>query len=82
MPKKKYVVKLDDAECQQLEELLRGGQHGARKLTRARILLKASRARTSISHSVSVCRTVQAFLLSRPERFPDTLESERAFLQV
>jgi hypothetical protein len=41
MPKKKYVVKLDDAECQQLEELLRGGQHGARKLTRARILLKA-----------------------------------------
>jgi hypothetical protein len=38
---KKYVVKLDDAECQQLEELLRGGQHGARKLTRARILLKA-----------------------------------------
>jgi hypothetical protein len=38
---KKYVVKLDDAECQQLEELLRGGQHLARKLTRARILLKA-----------------------------------------
>lgn len=42
MPKKKYVVKLDDAECQQLEELLRGSQHGARKLTRARIFLKAA----------------------------------------
>lgn len=41
MPKKKYLVKLDNTERQQLEELLRGGQHGARKLTRARILLKA-----------------------------------------
>ena len=41
MPKKKYLVKLDDTERQELEELLRGGQHGARKLTRARILLKA-----------------------------------------
>ncbi|MEA2446259.1 MAG: hypothetical protein QOJ12_3555 [Thermoleophilales bacterium] len=33
MPKKKYVVKLDDAECQQLEELLRGGYDGARVLS-------------------------------------------------
>ena len=41
MSQKKYVVKLDDSERQQLEELLRGGRHGARKLTRARILLKA-----------------------------------------
>jgi transposase len=41
MSQKKYVVKLDDSERQQLEELLRGGLHRARKLTRARILLKA-----------------------------------------
>lgn len=41
MSQKKYVVKLDAHERQQLEELLRGGRHGARKLTRARILLKA-----------------------------------------
>ena len=41
MPKKKYVVKLDDAERLQLETLLRVGNHRARKLTRARILLKA-----------------------------------------
>jgi transposase len=41
MAQKKYLVKLDDAERQQLEELLRGGRHAARKLTRARILLKA-----------------------------------------
>jgi transposase len=42
MSQKKYLVKLDDTERQQLEELLRGGRHGARKLTRARILLKAA----------------------------------------
>jgi transposase len=41
MSQKKYVVKLDACERQQLEELLRGGHHGARKLTRARLLLKA-----------------------------------------
>lgn len=41
MPKKKYLVQLDDSERQQLEELLRRGAHQARKLTRARILLKA-----------------------------------------
>ena len=42
MSEKKYVVKLDDSERQQLEELLRGGQHRARKLACARILLKAA----------------------------------------
>ena len=41
MPKKKYLVKLDDVERLQLETLLRSGHHRARKLTRARILLKA-----------------------------------------
>ena len=41
MPKKKYLVNLDAAERQQLEALLGGGQHASRKLTRARILLKA-----------------------------------------
>lgn len=41
MSQKKYVVNLNAIERQQLEELLRGGQHRARKLTRARILLKA-----------------------------------------
>lgn len=41
MPKKKYIVNLDEAERQQLEALLRGGKQRARQLTRARILLKA-----------------------------------------
>lgn len=42
MPKKKYIVKLNDAEHQQLEQMLRAGNHPTRKLTRARILLKAA----------------------------------------
>ncbi len=42
MPKKKYIVVLTDAEREQLEQLLRSGKHASRKITRARILLKAA----------------------------------------
>ena len=42
MPKKKYLVTLDDAEREQLQQLLRSGTHPTRKITRARILLKAA----------------------------------------
>lgn len=42
MPKKKYLVALSDAEREQLEQLLRSGIHASRKITRARILLKAA----------------------------------------
>jgi len=38
---KKYVVKLSDAEREQLNRLIRSGKHRARQLVRARILLKA-----------------------------------------
>jgi transposase len=38
---KKYVVKLSLEERERLETLIRGGKHPSRKLTRARILLKA-----------------------------------------
>ena len=38
---KKYVVKLSAEEREQLETLIHSGKHPARKLTRARILLKA-----------------------------------------
>ena len=41
MPKKKYIVSLDNEERQQLEEFISRGKHGARALARARILLKA-----------------------------------------
>jgi transposase len=42
MPKKKYLVTLTDKERTQLEQLLRGGITATRKVTRARILLKAA----------------------------------------
>lgn len=42
MPKKKYLVTLTDDERTQLEQLLRCGKAVTRKVTRARILLKAS----------------------------------------
>ena len=38
---KKYVVKLTDGEREQLSSLIRSGKHAARKLLKARILLKA-----------------------------------------
>lgn len=42
MPKKKYIVTLTDTEREELEQLLRSGKHASRKVTRARILLKAA----------------------------------------
>ena len=41
MPAKKYVVKLEPAEREQLLGLTRKGEIGARKMKRAQILLKA-----------------------------------------
>jgi transposase len=42
MPAKKYLVTLADDERQELEHLLHSGTHATRKVTRARILLKAA----------------------------------------
>jgi transposase len=42
MPAKKYHVELTDEERVTLEQMLRRGTHATRKLTRARILLKAA----------------------------------------
>src|SRR5262245_54921829 len=42
MPKKKYLVTLNDDEREQLEHLLHSGTHATRQVTRARILLKAA----------------------------------------
>jgi transposase len=41
MPKKLYIIALTDEEREELIELTRKGKASARKLTRARILLKA-----------------------------------------
>ena len=41
MPAKKYHIALTEQERSMLEQMLRRGKHSARRLTRARILLKA-----------------------------------------
>ena len=42
MAKKKYIVDLSDTEQDELKHLIRSGKHSARRVTRARILLKAA----------------------------------------
>ena len=49
----KYLVTLDNDERQQLEALLHRGTHATRKVTRARILLKAAEAGTTPSRQRS-----------------------------
>jgi hypothetical protein len=54
---KKYVVTLSAEERERLEALIRTGKHSARKLLRARILLKADacRGRRSIDRQPDRC---------------------------
>jgi transposase len=42
MPKKKYLVTLSDDEREHIEHLLHSGTHATRKVTRARLRLKAA----------------------------------------
>jgi hypothetical protein len=42
MAKKKYIVDLSDAEHAELKRLICSGKHSSRRVTRARILLKAA----------------------------------------
>ena len=59
MPKKKYLVTLDDDEREHLEALLHSGTHATRTVTRARILLKAADGAedSAIAAALSVGRT-------------------------
>lgn len=56
MPRKKYIVDLTDEEREELETLISSGVAPARKLTRARILLKADEGWTdkAISEALDV----------------------------
>ncbi len=56
MPKKKYIVDLTSEEREELEALISSGVAPARKLTRARILLKADEGWTdkAISEALDV----------------------------
>jgi transposase len=69
MPKKKYIVDLSPEERATLEHMLRSGKTGARKLTRAHILLKAADGRSDDAiataldvGTTTVARTRQRFV--------------------
>ncbi len=69
MGRERYVVRLDREELDQLEHLIRGGKSPARKVTRARILLKANtgwgieRIMEALDTSAgTVCRTKRRYL--------------------
>lgn len=51
MPNKKYIVKLSKAERKQLRAMIHTGKHSAKKLLRARILLKADQGWSDINIS-------------------------------
>jgi hypothetical protein len=51
MAKKKYVVELTDEERAELKDLISAGQESARKLRRARILLKVDAGWTDTNSS-------------------------------
>ena len=59
MPKKKYLVTLTNDEREQLDHLLHSGTQATRKVTRARILLKAAEGweDNAIAAALSVGRT-------------------------
>ena len=69
MGRERYVVRLNREERDQLERLIRGGKSPARKVARARILLKADRSwevgRIVEALDISagtVCRTKRRYL--------------------
>ena len=69
MGRERYVVRLEREERDQLERLIRGGKSPARKVARARILLKADtgwgvmRIVEALDTSAgTVCRTKRRYL--------------------
>ncbi len=88
MPKKVYKVKLNSDERNHLENLIAGGEEKARKLTRARILLKVDDGwkDDEITQALDVSRPtvervreqyVTGDLATALERRPPTREYER-----
>jgi transposase len=67
MPQKKYRITLGDEERDQLEQLLHSGTHATRKVTRARILLKAAAGweDNAIAEALSVGRATVERLRQR-----------------
>ena len=88
MPNKKYVVKLSQEVRNTLEEMISSGKHSAKKILRARVLLKAdaSWSDQKISealevHVVTLERMRQQFVEEGFESFMSRRKSKRKYLR-
>ena len=88
MPNKKYVVKLSQEERNILEEMISSGKHSAKKILRARVLLKAdaSWSDQKISealevHVVTLERMRQQFVEEGFENFFAPRQSRRKYFR-
>ena len=88
MPNKKYVVKLSQEERNTLEEMISSGKHSAKKISRARVLLKAdaSWSDQKISealevHVITLERMRREFVEEGFESFMSRRKSKRKYLR-
>ena len=88
MSKKKYIVKLSEEERSTLEEMISSGKHSAKKILRARVLLKADAfwSDPEISealevHVVTLERMRQQFVEKGFENFLAPRQSGRKYLR-
>ncbi|MBN1584346.1 MAG: hypothetical protein JXA89_26810 [Anaerolineae bacterium] len=61
MPAKKYIVKLAPSEREQLLEMTRKGELGARKMKRAQILLKADEGWNAVKYPICEDKCLEKF---------------------
>lgn len=88
MPNKKYIVKLSPEERNSLQEMISSGKHSAKKILRARVLLKADDswpdrkiAEALEIHVITLERMRQQFVEEGFENFMTRRKSERKYLR-
>ena len=77
MPAKKYHVELSVEERATLEQMLRRGKHSARRLTRARILLKAADGLRDVEIAEAVETSLPTIERTR-KRFAEVAETRES----
>ena len=86
MPNKKYIVKLTQEERKKLQEMISSGKHAAKKILRARILLKADAswldekiAEAFDVHVRTIERLREQFVEEGFDRFMDGCKPKRQY---
>lgn len=88
MANKKYIVKLSPEELDHLQEMISSGKHSAKKILRARVLLKADDswpdrkiAEALEIHAITIERMRQQFVEEGLESFMTRRKSRRKYLR-